>query len=402
MYFRGPLAGLFLLGGCAAPLADDPVRTHAPIVAGARCSGPGFAVDTRFPAGALSSCEMSADGSISVEIAPEDAPPINCSPWYAFRITPSQSDSFTVRLNYAACGHRYRPKFSYDGVVWNLVDPAKVQVSTSGSIDNARFEIETDGRPIFVSAQEIMVPSTYRTWLDRLETLGVRDRQVLGKSAEGRDIELVRIGNPEAREVVSLVGRQHPPEVTGALAMIPFVEELLAEDDLARRFRARFQVVAVPLLNPDGVVRGHWRHNTGGVDLNRDWGPFTQPESRLMRDLLEGLDADPATRLRLFIDFHSTRYDTIYTLTDEQVTDPPGYTDSWLADYAASLPGYDVRIDPGHNPELPVSKAWVFSRFGIPTATYEIGDETDRELIRKLGRQAARSMMRTLLETPVP
>lgn len=402
MYFRGALAGIFLLGGCVAPQPGNPVGSSAPVVADARCAGAGLAVDTAFPAGALASCEIDGGETLSVLIAPEDSPPINCSPWYAFRVTPSQAGKFMVRLNYAACGHRYRPKFSYDGTTWNFVDPAKVYSREFGGIDNARFEIESDGRPVFVAAQEIVVPSTYRAWLERLETLGVQYRQVLGKSAEDRDIELVRIGNADAHEVVALVGRQHPPEVTGALAMIAFVEELLADDDLASRFRARFQVVAVPLLNPDGVVHGHWRHNTGGVDLNRDWGPFTQPETRLMRDLLEQIDADPAKKLRLFIDFHSTRYDTIYTLTDDQETDPKGYKDAWLADYAANLPGYPVRIEPGHNPELPVSKAWVFTRFGVPTATYEIGDETDRDLIGKLGRQAARSMMKTLLETPAP
>ncbi len=35
----------------------------------------------------------------------------------------------------------------------------------------------------------------------------------------------------------------------------------------------------LPLLNPDGMALGHWRHNLGSVDLNRDWGIFGQPET---------------------------------------------------------------------------------------------------------------------------
>ena len=400
--FQGALAGILFLGACAAPqTAKAPVPSIAGLD-GSRCSGGTISIDTAFPAGALQSCTIDASGNAIVRIAPEDAPPINCSPWYAFRVTPTRPTKVSIKLNYAACGHRYRPKYSFDGISWEYIDPKNVHIGEFGGVENARFEIESDGRAMFVAAQEIMVPSTYRAWLDRLGPLGGQNRQLLGKSAEGRDIELVRIGNPDAREVVALVGRQHPPEVTGALAMVAFVEELLANDELARRFRERFQVVAVPLLNPDGVVRGHWRHNTGGVDLNRDWGPFTQPETRLMRDLLEAVDADPAQTLRLFIDFHSTRYDTIYTLTDDQMTNPAGYKDAWLNHYAANLPGYDVSVEPGHNPDFPVSKAWVFTRFGVPTATYEIGDETDRVLIGKLGKQAARSMMETMLETTAP
>ena len=401
MELRGLLAGALLLAGCIAPTGA--IEAKSPLAAtnaAQGCSGKGLAVDTAFPSGALSSCQVERSNRVSVLIAPEDEPPINCSPWYAFRLTPAKAGTVTVTLNYTTCGHRYWPKYSYDGVTWNFVNPKDVEVKEFGGLDFARIKVKSDGRPLFVAAQEIVVPATYDAWLDTLGKKPGVTRFTLGQSAEGRDIEAVRIGNPEAREVIVLVGRQHPPEVTGALAMFPFVEQLLGDDDTARAFRERFQIVAVPLLNPDGVVRGHWRHGTGGMDLNRDWGPFTQPETRLMRDLLEKIDADPGQKLRLFIDFHSTKYDTIYTLTDAQVTDPVGYKDAWLAAYAALLPGYDVRIEPGHNPQLPVSKAWVYDRFGVPTATYEIGDETDRKLIRQLGTAAAQSMMATMLETP--
>lgn len=399
--FRGFLAGSLLLAGCAVQSAAIEAKTPLAVDGQAQgCTGKGLTVDTGFPSGALASCEVRRGNRVAVVISPEDEPPINCSPWYAFRLTPARAGTITVNLNYTACGHRYWPKYSYDGVTWNFVSPKNMRIREFGGLDTARVKIESDGRPVFVAAQEIVVPASYAGWLDRLAGDPAVTRFTLGQSAEGRDIEAVRIGNPDAREVVVLVGRQHPPEVTGALAMFPFVERLLADDDTAKKFRERFQVVAVPLLNPDGVVHGYWRHNTGSKDLNRDWGPFTQPETRIMRDFLEGIEANPEQNLRLFIDFHSTRYDTIYTLTDAQATDPAGYKDAWLAAYAALLPDYEVSVEPGHNPALPVSKAWVYDRFGVPTATYEIGDETDRGLIRQLGTAAAKSMMATMLETP--
>jgi len=46
----------------------------------------------------------------------------------------------------------------------------------------------------------------------------------------------------------------------------------MGDSELAREFRRRFSIIMVPLLNPDGVVLGHWRHNVNGVDLNRDGG----------------------------------------------------------------------------------------------------------------------------------
>ena len=58
-----------------------------------------------------------------------------------------------------------------------------------------------------------------------------------------------------------MIGRQHPPEVTGAIAMHSFIDTVLADTDLARQFRDRFKLAIVPLMNPDGVAAGHWRHN---------------------------------------------------------------------------------------------------------------------------------------------
>ena len=43
----------------------------------------------------------------------------------------------------------------------------------------------------------------------------------------------------------------------------------------------KFRVLAFPLMNPDGVDLGHWRHNAGGIDLNRDWSTTTRKKLKL-------------------------------------------------------------------------------------------------------------------------
>ena len=48
--------------------------------------------------------------------------------------------------------------------------------------------------------------------------------------------------------------------------------------------KREIRAAVVPLANPDGVEQGHWRHNAQGVDLNRDWDRFQQPETRALRD----------------------------------------------------------------------------------------------------------------------
>lgn len=389
------LAGLLHVGAAAQP---NPVQRGA---VAQECSTKVATLDKRFVAGAYASCETDGRRGFRLSVAPEDEGEINCSPWYAFRLTPERKAKVTVDLSYTRCGHRYWPKISNDGENWERLPDEAVEIAGEGDARTARITLTLTEEPVFVAAQEILPPSAYDAWLDRLEGASFAMRTLLGKSAEDRDIDVLTIADParSQRESVVLVGRQHPPEVTGALAMIPFVETVMGDSELAKAFRARFETIVVPLLNPDGVVLGHWRHNTGGVDLNRDWGPFTQPETQLMDGVLQSIAGDPDRKLRVLIDFHSTRRDIFYTIPDELPTDPPLYTRRWLAFYQDRMPGYEVTRDARHTVGRPISKAHTFDTYGAPGITFEIGDETDRELIKRIGRESAIAMMYTLLET---
>lgn len=443
------LACIALLGGCATmePAGGGDfsgISGITPALPAIACSDGKSVIDSNFAGSAMAGCQVMGEGHYRLLIRQEDRNVTNCSAWYAFRMQAAQPSDVIVDLDYENCGHRYRPKlwaaqqsekpceasressrrdlFSRigrliarqkidcfaksmnapdEGAIWKPLEPEAYTVENvaEGEVPQARLALKAGPTPQIISSQELVLPADYAVWLDRLESKKAVSRRILGSSLEGRAIELLQIGeDTEARRgQLVLVGRQHPPEVTGALALFAFVERLLEDDELAAGFRSRFTVTVVPLLNPDGVTRGHWRHSRGERDLNRDWGPFTQPETRLMRDLMELMEADPTKDLRFFIDFHSTGRDILYTLDKTLVTDPPGFTEAWIADYQGRLPGYSVVEQPGHNPELPVSKGWGYERFGIPTMTFEIGDETDRELIKQLGRAAAEATMTTML-----
>lgn len=386
---------LALLGGCAPTPPTEPIPIAPDL---ATCSVAGFTVDFEFPAAGDHACSVDRDGTIAISVAPEDEPPINCSAWYAFRIVPeATTDEATVRvrLEYAACGHRYRPKISENGTTWSLVPEDWVEVAEDRL--HATLTLYPAGRGIFVSAQELLPLSTYETWLAGLGERPDVTSVAVGSSVEGRNITGVAIGNPDARRLVVIVGRQHPPEVTGALALFPFVETILSDHPIAREFRSKTLTVVVPVLNPDGVENGHWRHNMGGTDLNRDWGPFAQPETRAMRDLLDRYVDGQGKDLQILIDFHSTGRDVFYTLPDDLETTPAMLTQRWLDRLEQRMPGFAVNRDPGHNPDSPVSKAYAFERFGAPGVTFELGDETDRDVIVQVGQQSAFALMGEIL-----
>ena len=395
------VAGLTLILSSASVAGQEPSE---PAALDDSCATSTARIDQDFDAGAFARCETDGDAGFTLTMVREDANVTNPSPWYAFRVTPAQPGAITVMLRYEGAGHRYWPKTSHDGVIWTRLPESAVTIAGARGESTARLELTLDDQPLFVAAQEILTPEASSAWLDRLDARPHARRSLLGPSAEQRPIELLRVAAPDAkpRETVVLVGRQHPPEVSGAFAMMAFVDTVMGDSALAEASRARFETLIVPLLNPDGVVHGHWRHSTGGVDLNRDWGPFTQPETALMRDLLAEVEADPERDLRALIDFHSTGEDVFYTIPDELPTDPVLFTRNWLDLYQQRMPGYTVNRDARHEVGRPISKAYAYDTYGVPGVTFEIGDETDRALIARIGRESAFAMMVTMLRTPPP
>lgn len=373
-------------GACSSSL--PPLLPFGPRPVETACSTGSGRISFDFEAASMSRCVIHGEREFTVLLTPEHLPPINPSPWYAFRYNAKPGTDLKVHLRYLGGEHRYAPLWS-DGKVTR---PLPIEAGPDG---NGATIVLPSGKG-FVSAQELIDTAHYRRALARWSRGSLAERFTIGRSHDGRKIEAVRLGRGDAPRLVVLLGRQHPPEVTGAIAMEAFVDRISEMVAANHPFAVRYQFLIVPLLNPDGVARGNWRANLGGTDLNRDWGTFSQPESRAVKDWLDALPGG-VSPVAMF-DFHSTSRNLFYVQGEEASERELAFLESWLGGKEDAFPDYRFTIERRNaNPGSGTTKNWFHQTYGIPAYTYEVGDNADRAGTRKAAEALASSLPAALM-----
>lgn len=351
--------------------------------------------DNEFDGARLNDFTQLNDSTFQATILPENEP-INQSPYYAFRIWSKQARTVYVKLTYPTSIHRYFPKLSTDGEHWNPIDSSNYKLIDSSK--NALLKVRINRNKLWIAAQELKTSAEALAW-SKKEAIHKDVRfKIIGKSKLKRDmIELdIYNGDPRGRDVVVLLSRQHPPEVTGYLAMQFFVDEILKDNRLANDFRKKYRILVFPLLNPDGVDLGHWRHNAGGIDLNRDWAYYRQVEVKnVVNEIVNTANASK-DKVILGIDFHSTQEDLYYSFSDDMHSVIYPFKDYWMGAIDKAIPNYTPDDQP-FPLNQPISKGWFYKQFNAESLTYEIGDETPRDFIKLKAEVAAREMMKLFI-----
>lgn len=335
------------------------------------------------------------DSLYSILITPENVP-INGSPWYAFKVWSKTKKDILMRFTYPpGVKHRYDAKFSRDGKQWQEAGTGSFIKNDADS--NYVLKLKVSADTAWIAAQELITSSNVNTWIAGLKKNSFITSSSIGKTAEQRSIPEITIGNTTSKKVILITGRNHPPEVTGHYALQAFVETISGNTDLAKTFRKEFLVYVVPLLNPDGVDGGFWRHNSGGIDLNRDWSEFNQPESRAVRDFLNS-NIKGQKKLLFGIDFHSTWDDIYYTVDPALKGNLPGFVPDWLDKVKEGIPGYIPHVKPLYfKPPTYTLFSYLFEAFKTEALVYEIGDHTPKDFIVKKGQVSASEFMKLML-----
>ncbi|MCY7417372.1 MAG: M14 family metallopeptidase [Chloroflexi bacterium] len=242
-----------------------------------------------------------------------------------------------------------------------------------------------------------------------------------GESYTGRPIRMIKISDHVATDEdepeVLITARTHAREhlsTEAALALVTWLTTGYATSSRIRNIVDTTEIFIVPDVNPDGaaygVARGylhHWRKNrqpTDGVvgtDLNRNFGyqwgccggssgsssagwyrgaaPFSSPEDRVLRDLVESRQFSETLSLHTYGAQVLWRYG--YTTVDQpaDMTARQRAIVVGLARGMTARNGYrpmqasDLYLNDGSFPD------WALGVHGIPSLTMELAPKTEAE-----------------------
>lgn len=257
--------------------------------------------------------------------------------WFHFRVQGARGRTLTFHLlhlsrtNIPEHWELSRPVASANGRDWNWTS-GPMHVDAAGDAFHFAHTFTSDHESI-----AFHFPYTYSDHLKRLAAWKKHPavtHEVIGKTVEGRPIDLLRVmqpGLPESERIgLWACARAHAGETAASFTFEGFLNFLLSDNAGANGLRRRAVFNLVPMMNPDGVVAGNYRTNLAGVNLNRVWhdpSAETSPENLAVR---AAIDRWVASRrpYHFFIDFHADSCASAYYLFHPDGTSPtPKYHD---------------------------------------------------------------------------
>ncbi|MBI1892067.1 MAG: carboxypeptidase family protein [Burkholderiales bacterium] len=255
-------------------------------------------ISQNFDAGAID--VVCADDPQAIDLKIRKDSHADFSQWFYFRLQGARNEACTLRFlnageaTYAEGWQGYQAVASYDRVDW-----FRVPTEYDGQIMTVRHTPERDS--IYYAYFEPYSWERHLDLLGRAENSPKARIEDLGATVEGRDLNLIKLGNPNGKKIW-VIARQHPGETMAEWLIEGMVDALLdVFNPIARTLLERAELYIVPNMNPDGSMRGNLRTNAAGANLNREWmspSPQTSPEVFSVRQRIHETGCD------LFLDIH--------------------------------------------------------------------------------------------------
>ncbi len=212
--------------------------------------------------------------------------------WFYFRVDGAAGKALELRLTncsgsaYPLGWPDYRACVSHDNQDW-----LRAETSYSNGVLTIRHTPDSDCVWFAYFAPYTM--ERHAALIDRIAAAPGVGHRVLGKTLDGRPLDLLTIG--DGRLQIWLYARQHPGETMAEWWMEGALDLLISDESMAAELREAATFYVVPNMNPDGSARGHLRTNSVGVNLNREWAAPTlerSPEVLMVRNAMDETGVD--------------------------------------------------------------------------------------------------------------
>jgi murein tripeptide amidase MpaA len=256
-------------------------------------------ISSQFDAGAIDVVSTTSAANIELNIRKDSHADI--TQWFYFRLQGALGEACGIRfLNagdsaYPEGWNGYQAMASYDRVTWFRVptsfDGAVMTISHTPAMDSVYYAY--------------FEPYSWERHLELIDRAQMSEQVRmldLGSTVEGRDMNLLVIGDPAQAKKVWVIARQHPGETMAEWLVEGMLDALLdPADAFGRQLLKEAVFYVVPNMNPDGSVRGNLRTNAAGANLNREWNTPSMersPEVFLVKQKMKETGCD------LFLDVH--------------------------------------------------------------------------------------------------
>lgn len=216
----------------------------------------------------------------------------------------------------------------------------------------------------------------------------------LGTSVLGKPLYKIDVGYGTTK--ILMWSQMHGNESTTTKAVFDFLNFLLNDKEVGIQLLEKFTFCILPMVNPDGAFL-YTRANANNIDLNRDSVDLSQPESKMLRQVLEDFKPDYCFNLhdqRTIFGVSDTGKPATISFLAPSYNAQKEYNETrikavkWIESMNTTLqkyiPGQVGRFDDGFNMNCIGD---MFQSLGVPTILFEAGhfqDDYDREQTRKM------------------
>ncbi len=263
-------------------------------------------------------------------------------------------------------------------VSYNNIDWWRIPTTFDG--DNLNFQIAPDVNTVYFAYFE---PYSYARHMNLIANANSSsphvNHEIIGQTLEGRNIDLLTVGNPKAAHKIWIIARQHPGETMAEWLMEGLIHRLINwQDPVSRTLLKNTIFYLVPNMNPDGAYSGNLRVNTAGANLNREW---IRPSIEKSPEVYYTQQRMMETGVDMFLDIHGDEaIPYVFTSGCEHL---PNYNekqrkqDQLFKKYMLQVnPDYQTKEGyiKGHfsDDEISMATAWTGNHFGCFAQTLEL------------------------------